>query len=152
MRRRGTPLRLWLQSPFLPITASLLPTFILKFTECILCSRNCSACTDRSRHLSLMSLGSPMKMKESVTVSAQISTYVAQDDSCSFSIIMVVTHRLKQGIFTCHITFARTSQMLIQMECNLFTTITLLFWSLLGKFRIWTLNRIMASVLKYKSP
>lgn len=83
--------------PIVPFsrTPSLLPAFISKFIGCILCSRRCSACKGRHLHLSLMSFGSPMKMKEPVTVGAQISTHVAQNDGCGFSIIVVVTHRLK---------------------------------------------------------
>lgn len=37
-----------------------------------------------------------MEMQESITVCTQIPTDITQDDSSSFPIVMVITHRLKK--------------------------------------------------------
>lgn len=36
-----------------------------------------------------------MQVKEAVTVCAQVATDVAQNDGCSLTVVVVVTHRLQ---------------------------------------------------------
>lgn len=45
-------------------------------------------------NLSLVRACASVQMEESVTVSAQVATHVAEDDGCCLAIIMVVTHGL----------------------------------------------------------
>lgn len=45
-------------------------------------------------YLSLVGACTAVQMKETVTVGAQVSTHITKDDSCSFPIIMIVTHGL----------------------------------------------------------
>lgn len=45
-------------------------------------------------HLSLVGTCAPVEMEEPVTVSAQVSTCITQNDGCRLSVVMVITHGL----------------------------------------------------------
>lgn len=48
-------------------------------------------------YLSLVGAGAAVQMKKTVTVGTQVSTHITQDDGCSLTIVMIVTHRLWRG-------------------------------------------------------
>lgn len=94
----------------------------LFLTEYSLCSRHCYVRNCRHPHLPLMSFGSPMKMKESVAVSAQVPTHIAQNDCRSFTVIVVITHWLEKDISRRYSRLARKAQTLTHPERDLSTT------------------------------
>lgn len=56
--------------------------------------------------LSLMRARPSVEVEEAVAVGAEVATHVAQDDGCCLTIIMIVTHGLRQSTKTSDLTYS----------------------------------------------